>query len=464
MPSTKPRQKTWIPESVKALFGRRNSFSEYVEPGDVKAVKRSLATAELRHHAMFAAVDRLPDDVKQLIMAKGGDVLALRGRLAELDSVPFDYAAERMRSLEHAAKTRSENSRQVSLAVVDMIDRAQVETEALRPLMLTAEPAAEFSFQGLFDHWAKGGAKKPRHYQATAKLLRECYGNVDYRELNPAKKEGWKFADYMSANEVGPASQDNHVGRARAMYKAASRYLVHGNPFADVKPVDVYHERQKGKFTREQLTALLHVVEEHRFGNTRQHRRASEVLWMLTLAVYTGARINEVASLRKGDVLRYSDANGSFPYLYFRADAVKAQAGEDKSRKVPLHPDIAASFEAYAKAAKGSHIFGAFEDSKDNGRAAWLVSNLPAFMREHAKEMGIALNSDGEIVDEDGKPLSLHSVRHSFHVAVSSARLHADAQRILVGHAGRDVHDRVYNSGPDFHLLYQDMCKVRPLG
>ena len=34
-------------------------------------------------------------------------------------------------------------------------------------------------------HWAKGGAKKPRHYEATAKLLRKCYGNVDYQVAEP---------------------------------------------------------------------------------------------------------------------------------------------------------------------------------------------------------------------------------------------------------------------------------------
>ena len=123
-------------------------------------------------------------------------------------------------------------------------------------------------------------------------------------------------------------------------------------------------------------------MEAEKFGDTRIEKRHMQVLWMLRLAIFTAARINEVASLRTGDVLVHRDDDGEFPYLYFRADAVKAKAGEDRSRKVPLHPALydekhpkfIGNFVAYADASETEHIFGAFADQRGQRARGWLVS------------------------------------------------------------------------------------------
>jgi integrase len=471
-----PQFERWITKPLQALWGG-NKHREALKDVSASEVPAKLRECGVRLDKTLAALERLPAEDKEVIIAAGG-WKAVRGRLPELETRVARHLTSTL-TPQHALdivdrgwiadpveRTNAEAFQRAVLTKVMQQEQAeQAELEALRPIVLKAEPSSEYSFDGLFAHWAKGGAKKPRHYQATAKLLRECYGNVDYRTLNPATKDGWRFADWLSEKEVGPASQENHIGRARAMYKAAARYLSAGNPFADVKPVDVYLERDRGKFSYEQLRALLRVVEAERFGDTRQHKRYLEVLWLLRLAIYTGARINEIASLRKEDVRPYRGVGGAakFQWLYFRPEIVKAQKGEDKSRETPLHPDISDEFMKFVATIKGEHIFGAFENSKDNGRAAWLVSNLPAFMRKHATAMGIELNGE-ELVDHRGRPLKQHCLRHTYHKAITDARLSGDAQRILVGRRGKDVHESVYATDMGLELLYEDVCKVKPLG
>jgi hypothetical protein len=91
------------------------------------------------------------------------------------------------------------------------------------------------------------------------------------------------------------------------------------------------------------------------------------------------------------------------------------------------------------------------------------VSNFPGFLRKHASEIGIELKGD-ESVDAKGRKLKQHSLRGSFHTAMTNARLSADAQRILVGRAGKSVHESVYATDMGLELLYEDLCKVKPLG
>jgi integrase len=458
-----------IPKFLRQLG---TQFNQYIRAANRTEAAQIAAALAVRDAALVRVLKNASEEERKVYLALGADGMRKALTLPPVSALLAPVIADPIASgnfVRMALVTMREAS-ETMLSKVEALD-----AEIQQSIALTAEPAADYTFLGLFQHWAKGGARKPRHYESTAKLLTKCYGNIDYRSLNPANKDGHKFATWMAERvngepRIAPASQQNHLERGRALFKAAERngLLDHANPFEKVAPRDAYHARQKGKFTHQQLAAMLRVVEEQRFGDTRQQKRHLEVLWILRLCVWTGARVNEIASLRKSSVLRHKDG---FPYLYFRADAVKAKAGEDRSRETPLHPalwdkghpDFIADFEAYAMAAKQDHIFGAFEDNKDNGRAAWMISNFPAFLREHAAEIDIALK-DGVPVDHKERPLTLHCIRHSYHRAIMDARLSGDAQRILTGHAGADVHEGVYATDMGLPLLYEDVCRVRPLG
>jgi integrase len=168
-------------------------------------------------------------------------------------------------------------------------------------------------------------------------------------------------------------------------------------------------------------------------------------MWLLRLAVYTGARINEIAQLRRDNVR----VEAGVPLIEFCEGHSQQSIKTGEARKVPLHPAIG-DFLAYAKAAKGEFIFGAFPHDKNNGRAATLISTFGKFLRETC-----------EIADTN---LTLHSMRKRFADACIVAGLSAVSSRVLIGHAGDDVHAKVYETGPGLRLLAQDVAKLDPLG
>ncbi|MGE0850497.1 MAG: hypothetical protein AB7O44_12855 [Hyphomicrobiaceae bacterium] len=86
MPSTLPRQRTWIPEKLKPYFGNRASHSEQLHGvvADARSIRRAKRDAEWRHHRLFHAVNALPNHVKAMIIENGGDVCKLGDRIAEV--------------------------------------------------------------------------------------------------------------------------------------------------------------------------------------------------------------------------------------------------------------------------------------------------------------------------------------------------------------------------------------------
>ena len=77
-------------------------------------------------------------------------------------------------------------------------------------------------------------------------------------------------------------------------------------------------------------------------------------------------------------------------------------------------------------------------------------------------KLGITLKN-GKPVDDDGKPITLHRIRSSFYTACENAELPKKTSEVLAGHAGENVAQQVYNSGPEFHRLAAYMAKVWPL-
>ena len=187
---------------------------------------------------------------------------------------------------------------------------------------------------------------------------------------------------------------------------------------------------------------------------------------------HTGARPNEVAGLRKLDVRQ----EASIDYIHIRENhaekTVKGSKGEDNDRKVPLHKHIAAEFAAYAKSRQTDAIFGTCEWSEANGRAGWLISNLPGFLRKHAAEIGVGLAEGIDAktrkpvkkpVDADGQELSLHRIRASFQVAAELAGVTEKELDDIVGHEGKTTRDEFYRKRLPVPVLKTAIDKVKPL-
>jgi integrase len=309
------------------------------------------------------------------------------------------------------------------------------------------------SWDALFNEWIRIKAPiRPRGHEATIRLLKEHFGERDCRQITPS--EIGQFRDKLTAQGVSRESVATHLGRVHAMFSAACReptspFAGMANPAAGISVLGKSPPQKDGRdraFTPTQLRTVLETAASTKFGGNRHE----ETVWMLRLLAFTGARPNEIAQLQGGDVYEQDGVK----VIHIRnADALTLQPHPQKSvksegRLVPLHPAVLDFFDYADRFAKDAFIFGSFKWNADNGRAAWLISEFPRFLRHDCK------------IVEPTKRLSLYSLRHRFHDAMDEAGVDDKLQRRLVGHAAKNIHARY--GGGELKLLAELMAKIKP--
>jgi integrase len=293
-------------------------------------------------------------------------------------------------------------------------------------------PDPKWSLDALYDLWVKKGWKITRKHKATLELLKAFLPDApDFRTIPP--QDIWRFQEHLPTLGLKWASQHNHLKNLRGLFSAAIPRYRKDNPAAGIKPDGQPHKSNKEAFTGAQLRCVLALAENRKFGG----KRHTEVMWLIKLAIYTGARINELAQLRKTDVF-----SKPVPYIHIREGGNGQSVKTGKARKVPLHFAVA-DFVNCAKVSETDFIFDMFPDDDVNHRAGWLIANFGVFLRKVCK-----------ITDRN---VTLHSTRHRFTDAGRNAGI--SEQRI------KELKDGVkgYGSGTDIRELAKSVELMNPL-
>ena len=164
-------------------------------------------------------------------------------------------------------------------------------------------------------------------------------------------------------------------------------------------------------------------------GERPKGGKGEAAFWLPLLALFTGARLGELASLRASDVAR-DDAIGAIS-LYITADAKagKKLKTRQSARVVPVHPQlIKAGFLTFVAA-----------QVKARGESAWLFPQVApgtTGARAWSKWFGRYIGAHG--VTEETKVF--HSFRHTFIDALRAAGSSEELNSALVGHSDGTVH------------------------
>ena len=242
------------------------------------------------------------------------------------------------------------------------------------------------SLDELVDLWES--VKKPRNrrspdrYRRSFRILADVLGaDTDPRTLTQGDIA--KFRDHNDEQGLSEALQLKHLDHLRAVFAVAvSENVLPINPAAGIKPrkingrrVDAIEKRKP--FTAAQLRMVLDKVADTKWGG----RRHADVLWILKLLTYTGARANEVAQLRKEDVRTVDGV----PVIVIH-DASEGQSVKNNSsvRSVPLHPEICSAFLDYVASAAEPWVFGTMKPYAEGGRAGWIIRHFPPSGAQHA--------------------------------------------------------------------------------
>lgn len=196
-------------------------------------------------------------------------------------------------------------------------------------------------------------------------------------------------------------------------------------------------ERDKG-FTDDEAEAILKASLGYSGAAQEHARTAAAKRWLPWLCAYSGARIGEVAQLRREDVRREGD------YWVARITPEAGPVKNKEAREVPLHPHlIELGFIEFVDSSAKGYMFLTVNKGADlQGKLRTLKNRLAEFARAIVPDPRVAPN---------------HGWRHRFITKSRKYGLDQEKRRMITGHAGESVDERVYG---DPAGLYAEVCKL----
>jgi integrase len=285
------------------------------------------------------------------------------------------------------------------------------------------------SLTALVDGWwieAKARNLKPSthdSYNNTMKALVAFVGHDDAGRLTIDDVRGFK--DHRLAT-INPRSgktisaktvKDNDLAGLKAVFKwAVANGKMRTNPAEGVtlKTPKVRRLRSKG-FTDAEAKAILKASLNVTRGGEQPETFAA-YRWVPWLMAYSGARVGEMAQLRKQDLHR----EGKLWYITITPEAGTVKT--DEARNVVLHAHlIEMGFVDFVKSAPPGHLFLRVAENGDVlGPLQGVKNRLAEFAREVVPDRGVAPN---------------HGWRHRFKPVGTRAGIDRRTLDVISGHA-----------------------------
>lgn len=271
-------------------------------------------------------------------------------------------------------------------------------------------------------------------YSTTIAKLAAFLGHDDARRVTP--EDVVRFKDHRLSevnHKTGkPASpktvKDSDLAGLKAVFGwAVTNRLLPSNPAEGItlkvrKPKRL---RLKG-FTDEEANAILKAARELQRGKENPKTFAAK-RWVPWLQAYTGARVGEMAQLRKQDL---RNEKGVW-VLTVTPEAGTVKTGE--AREIPLHPHLVElGFPDFVRSCPEGHLFLnpndriGDEEKKVLGPLQGVKNRLAEFARE---------------VVGDPRVQPTHGWRHRFKTLWREAGLDPRVMDVIQGHAARTAGD-----------------------
>jgi integrase len=322
-----------------------------------------------------------------------------------------------------------------------------------------------------------------RAYAATLRLLFMTPGMVGFiEEVTPDLLSAWRGALVRRASlspgspeRIAPATVNRHLAAARAFFgywRGLGRVRFHADEQAlALKPLASRVERPYQVLEPDEIGAMLWaarqtgrratlgVLTSERIARTpwlRIYRGADQQLVqrdvaILKVALATGLRVSELASLGVGDLAQIGGAWW-----------IEVRSGKGrKSRHVGLSPDDAAEVLAYV-AATGRR----FAATADRATPLWLSRRKGRLSARHIRRLidGMADLAQARGKIAPGKQISPHALRHTLAIALlrgdpGAGRRKASTMEVkmVLGHASLTTTQRYLE-----HLSREDLADLAP--
>lgn len=310
-----------------------------------------------------------------------------------------------------------------------------VAPNAPEPKPAAAVPA-KVTLKGLVDDWwreAKATGRKPSTYESYGNSIALFVAFLKHDDASRvAPEDVIGFKDHRLASNSSrtgkPVSaktvKDSDLAGLKTVFGwAVSNRKMATNPAEGVtvklgKPKKL---RSSG-FTEEEAQALLTAASRHK-GEREEPRTRAAKQWVPWLCAYTGARVGELAQLRKQDLRQV----GEHWVITITPEAGTVKTNE--AREVVLHEHLVErGFCAFATEAAAGHLFLKPAEGGDvRGPLQGLKNRLAEFARATVTDPNVAPN---------------HGWRHRFKTIGRDADIEPGVLDAIQGHAPGSVSDR----------------------
>jgi len=255
-----------------------------------------------------------------------------------------------------------------------------------------------------------------------------------------------------SANLANPASVNKQLSMISSLLEWARNdggllddFPEFQNPFSGLHAQDDRHQEEKRiPFTVHDLNVIF-ATEWFRVAN-------DEDRWLPLLALFTGARLEELGQLLLTDIRREDGVDFlAITTLDDKGDKVKSVKNPESRRNVPLHPRLTKlGFLKYVEAQRGAGRERLFPALRVNSKGKLTQAYSHRINRRIRK-----------LVPDKRKVF--HSLRHNFKNEATRVLLPEPIVNALQGHSGGTVALDVYGQGAKtlFQMLYKQIGKLK---
>ena len=345
--------------------------------------------------------------------------------------------------------------RQITRQVARAMDRRGKTLEIDAPAPSTA--SGIMLHKAVVDRWAAERKVMKKGEDAHRRVAEWFYERVGSKPIDQiTRKDVLAFKDKLLAEGATHTNINVKLSRLRTLLQwAADNELVTDNVAKGISLKDT--DRAKNKRREFDLASLRSIFASPVFagGSRPTQGRGEAAYWLPLLALYSGARLEELGQLRPEDValLAYPDQGGIEQQSWFiriredQTDDMRLKNAHSE-RNVPVHSELARlGFLALVEAATKAGDKRLFPLLKPN-----VYGTLTAKWGEW---FGPYLRAVCGVTDTR---LVFHSFRHTFKQYARHAGIDEGIQRQIMGHSSSDVADQ-YGSGYPLHQVVAGMSR-----
>ncbi|GJE55812.1 DUF6538 domain-containing protein [Methylobacterium thuringiense] len=201
------------------------------------------------------------------------------------------------------------------------------------------------------------------------------------------------------------------------------------NPAVSVTVAKVSKAKlREREFTTDEARTLLRAAAELKPGRALPQTFAAKH-WVPWVLAFTGARVGEIAQMRRQDLRREAVAGHSDPVWILKITPEAGTVKTKQAREVPLHPQLVElGFPAFVESSRAERLFLVPDaEGKIAGPLQAVKNRLGEFARHYVDDPGVSPN---------------HSWRHRFCTVATEAGIEGNVIDAICGWSAKSVGSR----------------------